>query len=403
MPFLLWLLIFAVVFVAGLLYAADWLTRHYTSLHDLNLINQPRPDGQKGNTAVVMGGGLAGILSARVLYDHFKHVIIVESDDYSDEDRVRPQVPQGAHAHLVLAIANLCLKTLFPSIETELIRRGAHVSDLGKAMKWFYWGSWRVRCDKDLPFWCCSRPFLDTLVRDMFLHFYGDKVIFLTKRQIQSPVLSTDLAALGINKHGLQKAIDGVVVTGDYTHIGTDIAQDEFRVVGIKIKKRGLKAPASNAAAPNASQDATTDNTADAQSQLDDVAKEKAAESALLTTTLKVQTNLTHSKGVKQIDPNPALNTAIKPRAIDHDEEYLLADLIVDATGGTSFLQNGVRDCGKSISPLQLSKPTPCTSPTSFTSPMILKNKWSRMVVKMASLFACQFIPAQVVPTTLGT
>jgi hypothetical protein len=25
------------------------------------------------------------------------------------------------------------------------------------------------------------------------------------------------------------------------------------------------------------------------------------------------------------------------------------------------------------------------------------------MVVKMASLFACQFIPAQVVPTTLGT
>jgi flavin-dependent dehydrogenase len=338
MTLLCWFFIFLIAFIGFLICTANWLTTHYTSLYDLTLINKPRSHDEKGNTAIVMGGGLAGILSARVLFDHFKHVIIVEGEEYQEEERVRPQVPQGAHAHLVLAIANLCLKTLFPSIETELIRRGAHVSDLGKAMKWFYWGSWRVRCDKDLPFWCCSRPFLDTLIRDMFVHFYGDKVTFLTKRQIQAPILSTDLINMGLNSESFQqkivKANDGIVITGDYTNIDKPIPENEFRVVGIKVKKRGQKCVQNED--QNCELVDQNCDLVDPNCELDDVADNKEA-AALLTTTLKVHTNLTNTKGVKVIEPNTSLNTTIKIRKDDHNEEYILGDLIIDATGGTSI------------------------------------------------------------------
>ena len=34
--------------------------------------------------AVVLGGSLAGLLAARVLADHFKHVTVIERDVYTD-------------------------------------------------------------------------------------------------------------------------------------------------------------------------------------------------------------------------------------------------------------------------------------------------------------------------------
>ncbi len=122
-----------------------------------------------------MGGGLAGILSARVLLDHFEHVTIIESDAYDkpEDERVRGAVPQGAHAHLLLAIGNHTLQRLFKGVESVFAARGGRVQDLGQAMKWFYWASFRVRCAMDYPFWCSTRPFLDKVVRDVFYLQYG--------------------------------------------------------------------------------------------------------------------------------------------------------------------------------------------------------------------------------------
>eukprot|EP00461_Guttulinopsis_vulgaris_P003733 UN03734 len=212
-------------------------------------------------------------------------------------------------------------------------------------MKWFYWASWRVRCEMGLPFWSCSRPFLDTLVRDMFVHFYGDKVTFLTKRQIVSPVLSTDLSTLGITQNNMKTTTtDNLPITGDYSKIiDPERKADEFRVVGVRVKKRANKNKNNNKNIDGDDNNTLilrqTENNNKDDEQMD---AEKAQDSALLTTTHVVKTDdLLKSdihKPIKQIDANPELNTAIPQRAVDHDDEYILGDLLVDCTGGTSVL-----------------------------------------------------------------
>lgn len=52
-----------------------------------------------GEHAVVIGGSMAGLLTARVLSDYFERVTIFEADTPPDEPVPRKGVPQGSHAH----------------------------------------------------------------------------------------------------------------------------------------------------------------------------------------------------------------------------------------------------------------------------------------------------------------
>jgi len=84
----------------------------------------------------------------------------------------------GAHAHILLAIGNRTLQALFPDSEAVFLKRGGRIQDLGSAMKWFYWGSFRVRSVMNYPFWCSTRPFLDKVIRDVFMG--GAKYAYVT-------------------------------------------------------------------------------------------------------------------------------------------------------------------------------------------------------------------------------
>ena len=53
--------------------------------------------------AVVVGGGLAGMLAARVLSDHFDSVTLLERDRFPETPAGRKGLPQGRHAHVLLA------------------------------------------------------------------------------------------------------------------------------------------------------------------------------------------------------------------------------------------------------------------------------------------------------------
>lgn len=52
--------------------------------------------------AVVIGGSVAGLLTAYVLSKHFQEVIIVEKDNFAGNDTVRSGTPQANHIHLLL-------------------------------------------------------------------------------------------------------------------------------------------------------------------------------------------------------------------------------------------------------------------------------------------------------------
>lgn len=81
---------------------------------------------QQGH-AVVIGGSMAGLATARVLSDHFGRVTVVERDHLSDQPAFRRGVPQSHHLHALLPGGMEALEGLFPGFRAELIAAGAPV------------------------------------------------------------------------------------------------------------------------------------------------------------------------------------------------------------------------------------------------------------------------------------
>ncbi|WP_030785433.1 FAD-dependent oxidoreductase [Streptomyces sp. NRRL S-920] len=90
--------------------------------------------GARWERAVVIGGGYAGLVTARVLADHFDEVLVLERDPLRSDTGVHPHVPQGYHAHALLARGGDALEGLFPGLRAELADVGAPVLDYGERM-----------------------------------------------------------------------------------------------------------------------------------------------------------------------------------------------------------------------------------------------------------------------------
>ncbi len=75
-------------------------------------------------TAIVIGGGIAGLASARVLGGHFKRVTLIEADVLPETAETRPGVAQGSHTHNLLPGGWEILQSLFPGLETRLNEGG---------------------------------------------------------------------------------------------------------------------------------------------------------------------------------------------------------------------------------------------------------------------------------------
>ncbi|MFG2501278.1 FAD-dependent oxidoreductase [Streptomyces sp. NPDC048441] len=88
--------------------------------------------GGRWERAVVVGGGYAGLVTARVLADHFADVLVLEHDPVRSDTGVHPRVPQGYHAHALLARGGDALEGLFPGLRAELAELGAPVFDYGE-------------------------------------------------------------------------------------------------------------------------------------------------------------------------------------------------------------------------------------------------------------------------------
>ncbi|MFI9253273.1 FAD-dependent oxidoreductase [Streptomyces sp. NPDC053069] len=84
--------------------------------------------------AIVIGGGYAGLVTARVLSDFFSEVVLVERDAVDEDTGVHPGAPQGYHAHAMLAKGGEILERLFPGLREELRGAGAPVFDYGEGI-----------------------------------------------------------------------------------------------------------------------------------------------------------------------------------------------------------------------------------------------------------------------------
>jgi 2-polyprenyl-6-methoxyphenol hydroxylase-like FAD-dependent oxidoreductase len=111
--------------------------------------------------AVVIGGGLAGLLAARVLADHFESVTLIERDGIATEQKPRKGVPQGHHVHGLLAKGQEILSQLFPDLVPALLAGGAVPGDMGRDFHWHHFGVWKVRFDSGIGGMLLTRPCLE--------------------------------------------------------------------------------------------------------------------------------------------------------------------------------------------------------------------------------------------------
>ncbi len=130
---------------------------------------------QANRHAVVLGGSIAGLLTARVLLDHFDRVTLLERDQFPMQPASRPGVPQGQHVHGLLLQGQQILEQLFPGLIEDLIEAGAISLDWIADWKFFSMEGWLEQHDSGLRGICCSRLLLEWYVRQRLLdnnHFH---------------------------------------------------------------------------------------------------------------------------------------------------------------------------------------------------------------------------------------
>jgi 2-polyprenyl-6-methoxyphenol hydroxylase-like FAD-dependent oxidoreductase len=118
-----------------------------------------------GKKAYVIGGSMTGLLTARVLSDHFDQVTIIERDALADSSKPRKGVPQGCHVHVLFSGGMRVIDELFPQFSQELADNGSVVCDFAKELCWYHAGVWKARPDSDLTSFWQTRPFLESNLR----------------------------------------------------------------------------------------------------------------------------------------------------------------------------------------------------------------------------------------------
>ncbi|MFC4946054.1 NAD(P)/FAD-dependent oxidoreductase [Pseudonocardia sp. GCM10023141] len=115
--------------------------------------------------AVVLGASIAGLLAARTLSDVYDEVVVIDRDPLTGTGP-RKGVPQGRHAHVLLARGHAVLEELFPGLTADLVGAGAVVIDQIRDTVWMASGRRLAQAPSDLRALAVSRPALEDHVRD---------------------------------------------------------------------------------------------------------------------------------------------------------------------------------------------------------------------------------------------
>ncbi|MEM7591177.1 MAG: FAD-dependent monooxygenase [Cyanobacteria bacterium P01_A01_bin.83] len=120
-----------------------------------------------GNRVIVIGGSIAGLISARVLVDYFQQVIIVERDELSPTPQARRGVPQSVQPHVLLTKGYRLLEEFFPGIKAELRDNAALSIDWGQEFHHYFEKHWGIVTPEpsDIVSVTCSRYLLEWIIR----------------------------------------------------------------------------------------------------------------------------------------------------------------------------------------------------------------------------------------------
>jgi len=115
--------------------------------------------------AVVLGGGITGLLAARVLSDHFAVVELVDRGALDDSVVARRGTPQARHLHGLLSRGLEVLEGLLPGLTAELVDEGAPIGDMLGNTRICFGGHRFAQGPSGLTALCVSRPTLEAAIR----------------------------------------------------------------------------------------------------------------------------------------------------------------------------------------------------------------------------------------------
>lgn len=151
-----------------------------------------------------------GLLAARVLADHYRQVTVVDRDALPERASDRRGVPQGRHAHALLASGARVLEDLFPGFLADLVADGVPtVNDLSQG-RLSIGGHQLCREERPLPetVFQASRAHLEYRVRAL------PNVTVIDQRE-----------ATGLSTERSSRRVDGVRLR----HRGNDYAAEHLR------------------------------------------------------------------------------------------------------------------------------------------------------------------------------
>jgi 2-polyprenyl-6-methoxyphenol hydroxylase-like FAD-dependent oxidoreductase len=163
----------------------------------------------QGSHAIVIGAGITGLVTARVLLNHFDRVTLLERDRLPEGPEARKGVPQGHHVHLLLTAGSRIVEELFPGIDDDLAAAAVPAVDIGwDALSLFSQGQ-MPRLRTNLTVRSSSRAMREWTIR---------------RRLLQRPNV---------------RVIEGCEVAG--------LASDRGAVTGVRVRSRGQEAEAQKA------------------------------------------------------------------------------------------------------------------------------------------------------------
>lgn len=118
-----------------------------------------------GKRAVVIGAGMGGLMAAGVLARYFAEVTVLDKDTLPTSPEPRMDVPQGAHAHVLLLQGRRNIEKIFPGFLSDAVDGGAIISRLGLEIHSRDWLGWLPKRDVGSPCAFMTRPMMEGTVR----------------------------------------------------------------------------------------------------------------------------------------------------------------------------------------------------------------------------------------------
>ncbi len=119
--------------------------------------------------AIVIGGSMAGLVTARTASNHCDRVTLIDRDHFPDKPQDRRGVPQARHAPALLLRGQHILEGLFPGLEQDLTQGGAPEVNWMRDIQLLTPYAWLQRTDFGYVSHIVSRVLLEWHIRERVL------------------------------------------------------------------------------------------------------------------------------------------------------------------------------------------------------------------------------------------